>query len=505
MTRPVLLPVALSLLVTLAGCSSGEESASSEPVTTDQSSRPSVVMVLPLTTDADAARSHFLLGQRDADMGRGNSARGHFEAAIAEDPNMAMAHLRAAQTANSFDSYRAHLGHAEELAPEATEAERLLIEIERDGFDGNRDAELAAADRLVTLVPESPRAWLTLASVQAGLNEVEASRASIAHAIEVAPEFAPAHLQMANSLMLTDPKDPATAEEHAGHAIDLEPGETLPYDIMGDAHRAAGDLEGARTAYEQAAELDPTGSALQQLGHVNSFLGAYDEARADYDQAIARAEGNAKATYGTWRAFVALHEGNPQAAIDEMNALVDAVDAMGLPEPVGVKIGILGQIQLIAVHNGLLAQAENANTRREELVRQEIAEVGTDSFRRNAEADLVFRKGMVAAFAGDADAANAGAREMMALLEPENDPRKNEAAHELMGMASFNQGDWEGALAHLRQGNQNNVYNQYLRARANEEAGNDEQARRLYQGLADNYFNNVFTAMLHSEAAEKVS
>lgn len=503
MHRPIRLTLVFTVLISTSGCG-GADSAPSETVITDAAARPSVIMVIPVGTSNEAAREHFLLGQRDLDLGRTTSARTHFAAAAAADDAMALAHLRAAQTASSFDEYRTQLDLAVTLADEAREVESLLIEIERLGYEGDRQGQLATAEALVEAVPSSPRAWILLGSIQAGFNEVETARASIARAIELAPDYAGGHLALANSLVLRSPLDPGAAAEHARRAIELEPGEALPHDLLGDAHRAAGDLERARTEYERAAELDPSGSAYQQLGHVNTFLGNYDEARADYDRAIALAEGNAPANFGTWRAFVHLHEGDPQAAIDELNELVDAIDALGIPEPVGVKIGVLGQIGTIAIHNGLLAQAENAHSRRAVLLREQIAEVGTDTYRRGAEADMLYRDGIVAAATGDVDAANLAAAEIMTLLEPDSDPRKDEMAHDLLGRAAFYAGEWDVAVGHLEQGNVNNVYNQYLRARAYQATDDTAHALELYQGIADNRFNNVYTAMLRTEALEAV-
>jgi len=496
--------LATGLVLLLGACGGDSAEDAGEAVTTEAEARTSVVMALPITSSVAAATEHFMLGQRDMDMARTSSARGHFAAAVQNDGAMAMGYLRAAQTANSFEDYRTFLEQAEAMAPDASEAEQLLIGIERLGNTSDREGQLAAAERLVEVAPESPRAWMLLASIQTGFNRVEDARTSMQRAIGASPDFANAHIQLANSLILRAPKDLAAAEEHANHAVQLEPGEALPQDILGDVHRAGGDLEAAAEAYGRAGELEPTsGSALQQLGHVNSFLGDYEAARLNYDEAIARAEGNTRANWGIWRAFVNLHEGNGQAAVDELNQLADRIDAMDIPEPLGVKIGVLGNVAFIAVHNDLLAQAENAITRRTELMRIRIEEVGTDEFRRGQEADILFFEGLLAAKGGDQETAMVKAQEMMAVLEPDNDPRKNEGGHDLMGISSQLQGDHAGALAHLEQGDLNWVYNQYYRALANEALGNAAEAQALFNGIEENRFNNLFTSLVRGEAILK--
>jgi tetratricopeptide (TPR) repeat protein len=485
-------PFTVALILALTGCGSEGDGASTEAVTIEAASRASVVMTLPLTSETPAAIEHFMRGQRDADMGRPQRALEHFVAAVGEDDAMALAHLRAAQWANSFADYRMHLEEAERLADGASAAERLLIRIERAGFDGNREAQLGLAEELVALAPNSPRAWLVLAAAQDGLNRIEEARASLERAIQETPEFALAQLVLANSLMLRDPQDLARAEEHARLAIGLEPGEAFPQDIMGDVHRAAGDFEAARAAYARAAELDAeSGAALQQLGHVNSFLGAFDEARANYDEAIARSEGNARASFASWRALVHLHEGSPQGAIDELNVLVDAVDGMGIPEPVGVKITTLTRIAAIGLHANLIAQAENALNRRSELMRMWIEEVATDDFRRAQEADIAFWDGLVAVANGNYSIADAKAREIMDLRAEDADPRRFESAHDLLGVSGLAQGDYAAALEHLEQGN------------TNEQLGHTTEAQALYRGIADNRFNSVDVALLRASAIEK--
>ena len=151
----------------------------------------------------------------------------------------------------------------------------------------------------------------------------------------------------------------------------------------------------------------------------------------------------------------------------------------------------------------MIAQAENALSRRSDLMRRWIEEVGTEEFRRVQEANIAFFEGLVAVENGQHDVASAKAEAIMELMEPENDPRKFELAHQLLGSSSLAQEDYEAALEHLGQANTNNVYNQYERALAHEALGHAAEAQALYMGIANNRFNNVNTAMLRGVALEK--
>jgi len=48
---------------------------------------------------------------------------------------------------------------------------------------------------------------------------------------------------------------------------------------------------------------------LQQRGHVNSFAGDYDAARADYDSAMAMGRGNERGFFAPFRAYVSAYAG----------------------------------------------------------------------------------------------------------------------------------------------------------------------------------------------------
>jgi tetratricopeptide (TPR) repeat protein len=90
-------------------------------------------------------------------------------------------------------------------------------------------------------------------------------------------------------------------------------------------------------------------------------------------------------------------------------------------------------------------------------------------------------------------------------VEPDQNPRKNEPAHDLMGQIELLQGNYEAALAHFEQGNLDDTYMTYMRAVAHEGAGNAERARELYERVARNNFNSVGFALVRADAMAKIS
>lgn len=488
--------VAAVLLLAPFAAASGQE-AREAASTTD---------AMPVTTSSEEALNHYQLGLHALDMGRPDDARGHLETAVAADPDFAIAYLYLANASNSLDAFRTNLDRASEKASLVSEGERLLIEIERAQFEDDLGAARQAADRLVEIQPSSPRAWMALASVQGDLGDESAARASLEKAIEVAPDFLPPHVMLGNSYMFLEPRDLAAAERHMAHAVELEPEEAGAHDLLGDAYRAQGELEKAAEEYTRTAELDPeSGDGLQQRGHVHTFLGNYDQARADYDAAIELEQGeNTAAQFRVYRALVSVHEGNPQAAVDELNALVDEIDAMGIPEPTGLKIFALNTVILIAEHHQLFDAARAAIERRNPLLEEQARRLGTEAAQRNARAEIVITDGFMAARQGDFETATAKAAEFMTIMQPGTDPERNEPAHALLGYVSLKQQNYDAAIGHFEQADADDIYTTYYRAKSLEKAGRNDEARELFTKIANYNFNEPGLALVRKAVIERV-
>jgi tetratricopeptide (TPR) repeat protein len=463
-------------------------------------------MMVPLTTTSASAKEHFMLGLRAADVGQQPQARAHFLEAVGADPSFALAHLYTAFNANSTLEYRTHLEHAGSLADKASPVERLMIQIEQRGFANDPNGQLELAQQLVKAAPGNPRALQTLASVQFSLGSTADARATLERAIKAAPNFAPVHIQLGNSYLTGASADPKKGLTHIRHALELEPNEPNSHDFMGDAYRANNQLEKARAEYTRMAELDPKRAiAFQQRGHVNSFLKNFAEARADYDKSIALGDVNEKAAYPVFRAFVNVYAGDPKAAERELEANVAAIDGMDLQSKVGPKIGSLYPELQIALYNRHLDVADHAADQLRTLWRQEADAGGTPEYRRQQEANIIYIDGMLAAHKGDYNGARAKAREFMKLIEPSKNPRRNEPAHEMLGMTDLLQKNYAAALAHFAEADPNDIYVTYHRAQALEGAGKSAEARALYRRVANTNFNSAPIALTRRDATHRAN
>jgi Flp pilus assembly protein TadD len=482
-------------------------SAQTPPHTRDLVALDSVtsnIMKLPITTGSVDARNHFLQGQRELDLGRGFEANAHFKEAAAADTGFALAYLYVATTGNSLAEFKTNLELAERHAAGASPAERLQIQIARKGLENDVSGQLALAQQLVTLDPQSPRAYLVLAGVQGSLNRNADARASILKAVGLAPRLLVAHTDLGNSYLTGEPKDFAKALEHMQHAEALTPNEPYMHDLLGDVYRAQNNLDQARLEYTRGHALNPADASLvQQRGHVNSFMGNYAAARADYDSAIMLGRANEKAAYVPFRADVSLYAGDPQAAIAELNRLVAGVDAMGVPEARGTKIAALSDIATIAIDTRDFVSADAALGQRTPLLMQQASEMGGPAFQRSQEANIAYFTAWLAARQGNYTAAGQATERMATLVTPNANPRRMEGVHELKGFIALYQSHFQEAAGQFAQGNLDDPYVKYQYAVALDGAGEQAKAKQLFGELAVYNFNSVGYALIRKDAQRR--
>ncbi|MCH8117510.1 MAG: tetratricopeptide repeat protein [Proteobacteria bacterium] len=506
MNHKNLLAMAASFLV-LAGCGQQAEDTGPEG---DYAEYARTGMELPASTTSDEAREQYMAGWADLEVGRFNAANKHFASAGATDPAFAMAHMMTAWTSTSTEGFANNLTRAGENAAGATRGEQLLIESFQKGFAGDPAGQVAAQQELTALHPNSARAWLFLGNSHGNLNNTADERAAYRKAIEMEHSLVAAHVQLGNSYLFGDPKDYDQAEAHILQAIRLAPYEPFPHDMLGDVHRAQGNLQAAYDNYTKAAELAPEqGSPLQQRGHVNSFLGNYDEARADYTRSaeLEDARGtNAGPFFLVFRAYVSLHEGNPDAAIAELREIAAGADASGMEGAADLKINALTNVVQIATQYGIAEAGKAGITDVAALMRQQADDIGTDQFRSAQEANISYLEGMLAARMGDTEGAAASAAAFETHVAANTNPNKLERMHEILGMSAYHQEDYAAAVEHLSAGDHlNNMSTKYFLALANDSAGNGDEAQRLLSELAVWNFNGPGYAMVRGDVLARVA
>ena len=455
-------------------------------------------------TTNTTARDEFYQGLRDLDAERFIAARNHFNSAVAADPNFALGQLYAALNGASLADYRTHLDAAARAIDGAKPAEQLMVRAELKNADNDVAGQIDIAQELVQTAPDNPRLYLYLAGAQFNGNKRAESRATLERATQVDPSYTQAWIQLGNSYLVAQPRDLAKAYDYFQKAVALEPNAAVVHDYMGDYYRSVNKLAEARAQYTRMAELAPDrGEGYQQRGHVNSFLGNFAEARADYDRAMQLSDPTLKPLYATFRALVSAYADDPRAAESELENVANTVDPT-LPNARNSQIFALSSEARIALHNRHLDVAKRAIDRLSEITRQQASEEGRSAaFKRNAEANIDYFEGSLAARRGDYLVARAKAQEIMSIVAQDQSPRGSEPAHELLALTDFLQGKFQSAADHYAEANPDDVYLWYYRGLALEKAGKTAEAKELFKRAAGWNFNGPQTALVKADAVRR--
>jgi len=461
---------------------------------------------IPLTTSSADARLAFYAGQAALDRGDAQEANDLFRAAVAADPNCAYAWYNLSNVAFSTQEFNDSLQSGAHSAARASDGERMLLEFNRLGLEGNLNAQLALAQQLTEKYPSSRRAWLLLAGAQAALNQFTEQRATLKKLIAAAPDFAPAPFALAASYLFNDPTDFEQAEKYYRQAIAIDPGSDQYLWSLGDVYRATNRLDDARRYYKLALQLDPHDQiAPLKLGHVNSFLGNFAEARADYDRGIAASSPANAGFLAAFKAMTHLYAGDAATGVRALEHVVTEIDGFGAPpaQRLNAKIGALTSAAQAAMYSGAFDDAERVLGARTALMRENAAVVGTPAFTNLQETQIAFFDGQLAAWRGDFKRAKQLAKKVAELSAQQNNPRKMEPYHELLGLVALLQKNYRQAVTEYRQSNLAALHNKYQLAQALEATRATDEARRLYREVALNNFNTVDFAMLRKEALRK--
>ena len=465
------------------------------------------VQEIPITTNNADARLAFEAGQAAADRGDGPQANTLFRTAVAADQNFTYAWVNLSNVTFSTEEFNAALKGGSQGAAQASEGERMLLEFNKLFLQNNFSAQLELAQQLVEKYPNSPRAYMVLQGAHAALNQFAEQRAALEKIIAMAPGFSPAMFTLGGSYLFNQPTDFVKAEKYYRMAVDASPGSDMYYWSLGDVARGSNRLEDARRYYKLALQLDPHDStAPVKLGHVDSFLGNFDEARKDYDNGMEVAGGATAAFLGPFKAFTWVYQGEPKQAIQALDELVTSIDSSGAgkDQRLNAKVGALTNAAQIALHYGLYDDAERVLGRRAALARENASTVGTQAFTNIQESQIAFWDAQLAAYRGDYKKAAELAKQNADLVAGENNPRKMEPVHEVLGLIELRKKSYKKAIAELKLADQTQLHNKYLLAQALEGAGQKDEAMKLYKEVSVNNFNTIDFALLRAEALKKV-
>ncbi len=450
---------------------------------------------IPVTTASAEAKAEFLQGRDLAEKLQVTDSIQHFQKAADLDPGFASAELNLAISAPTGKEFFEHLNKAVSLADKASLGERLLILATHAGANNDAVKQKGYLDELVAAYPNDERAHFNLGNSFFGQQEFP------------------------------------RAIEHYKKAIELAPGYSTAYNILGYAYRQSGDYAGAEKAFQKYIELIPKDpNPYDSYAELLLKMGRFDDSIAQYRKALAINPNFTNAHQGI--AMDLLYSGKPDQAAAELQ------ESMKVSRTDAERRAALFALTIVHLDGGKTARAL-ADVDEQYALGKKTNDVPAMAFDRGL-------KGLILVESGKADAAkrefDAGlqlvqesslspevkengknvhhynmarvalARKDLALAKTEADAFRRAAAsarnpftiknaHELDGTIALAEKDYDKAIAELAQANPQNPQNLYRLCQAYGAKGDAAKAAEFCKKTAEFYsMPNVNYAFVRSKA-----
>jgi tetratricopeptide (TPR) repeat protein len=494
-TSALLLFTAYVAVATLPGCRTGDRGGETASRSTSQAATVAHEERVPVTAASDEARTLYLRGRELSDQLRFHDARQAFEQAVAKDPTLALAHYDLAITSPSPKEFLAHLDQAVKLSSKASEGERLMILSLQAGANGDSKKSLEYAEELAEKYPQDARALTLLGFSYSSVQDYDKMVTTLSKATEVDPAYAPAYNLLGYGYM---PRQKyAEAEAAFKRYIELVPNDPNPYDSYAELLMRTGRFDESIAQYRKALSIDQHFSNAH-LGIASNLMyqGRHDAAAAELKKLedAARDDGDRR-TAKLNRAIVYVDQGRTAPAIRELEQLYALDSRLGDTAAMSNDAVLMGDILLEA------GQANEAARRYQQALK--LAEGSSLAAEQKALFKLAdhYNLARVALAKQDTKGAKAHAEQYRTGAEAAEDVGRIRTAHELMGSIALAEKDYDGAIGHLDQADQQDPYVLYRLAMAYQAKGDTTKASELAKRAAEaNTLPSLRYAMVRAKA-----
>lgn len=446
---------------------------------------------LPETNTTGEATQLFIHGREAFEMGRTSDAILYFDKALQKDAQYASAWLYKSIIAETDAEQNSSISKALRFRNNATEGERIQIDIELTYADNNSEKRFELAKQLAGLQPENARALLVLAGEYQAQGKISKFRDLAHEAIRVEPESPLGYRALAASWLLNEPVDFSLAEKYMQKFVELRPGEASAHIALGDVYRALLNLEKAKKAYSKAIEIDPENyAALSKRGYIHTYRGMFDEARADFKKALSIA-GNIQdysKPNGSMISYLSTSHGMETTPVVEVTSKKHSNNKRLLLNDKSDNCYFC--CNAISMSYGLFVPPDESFDACRCLLNEFDKESKTPD-ETTIEANIAFMRGFRAIQEENYELAKQIIEDYSHTINPEMKPKKNEAHNFLAGLIYSGKGKYNKALSSFKKSDTGNVFVKYNTGLVYDKLGMHEKANKEFTEVAEFYFGNA--------------
>jgi len=210
--------------------------------------------------------------------------------ATALDTNFALAYLYKGLVSGSLAKTSTNIERASLLAENITDGEKLLINMSKaSNVDNDMQKSNEYLDRLIVMFPKDPRVYLYKSWHMSNTGEYDSAVVYLKTALELNPNYAPAHNLLGYAYLRQKKYD--LAEKEFLENIRIASDRPNPYDSYGEFLFGLGRYEESQQNYRKAIERDNSWAmSSYNLGDSYLLMNNYSQAREEYNKFIQRAE-----------------------------------------------------------------------------------------------------------------------------------------------------------------------------------------------------------------------
>ena len=464
---------------------------------------------IPVSTKSTEAETLLHEALKLNSISKGDEAKKKLLKAIEVDENFGFAYIVLStfgtNTVAETDKY---YEKAVSLKNDLNEVEQCMLEVRTSYRENDTEKRMKYSKKILELIPENAFAHLRMAYTYWEVADIPNSRKYLLSAIGLDKYYGEAYSALIQNYSFDEPKSYNKAEKYASDLLSYNKNESYYHVTLGDVYRAQNKLEKAAEKYDDAYKTGTNNYfSAAKAGHAYTMFNP-SEARKKFDQAINDARNtNQKIGPEYAKVYTYLHEDDFQGAYTQLMRLKNNLDSYKLSDEKKQDelSSILWHEYFIKSHTGEHDAAKTA------LAAQNVIDLAiakkskNDRSVSNTKAGHLWAESHLEIMKGNYDEAKSKLRRLKRMRTKENNPRKFDGYHNLMGMASLMSGNPEQGVEHFdKVVNPSNIYFRYFNGLANKASGNIEKAKKLFQEVATYNFNQLNYTVVRNKAIEEM-
>lgn len=448
---------------------------------------------IPITSASQEAVQHFLHGRDLFEKLRFQNSLEHFENAVSEDNNFALAYYYHALANPTTKGFFEDLQKTVSLANKVSEGEKLMIMAFQAGTNGDQKMQEEYLLKLIQLYPADERAHNLLGQFYFGQQNFNKAVEHLSKAVEIAPNFSLSYNMLGYSQRSL--ANYVEAENAFKKYIQLIPDDPNPYDSYAELLMKQGKYEESIEQYRKALSVDPNFAAsFLGIACNYNYLGQHENAitelKAFYDKARNDGE-RGQALFGMTVSYV--DQGNFDKA---MEALQEQYELNMKNNDAG---GITGNFT--AMGNILLGfdRYDEALKKYEQALNVTLESNLSNEIKENTKRQYLYNAAKVFLMKNNIKKAKETAAEFETKANAANNTFQIWLSHELLGLIALKEKDYTKSESEFKLANQQNPNTYYNLGLVYQAMGNKEKADQQFK-LAYNFnaltnLNQAFVRM----------